>query len=147
MKQSLSILLKINCHNPVIVAASGITKKTNNAKIVLLVFWPFRCQTEGYCPPFRCCWDKAKVNQKENALRSNIKQHIGYTKINARVKKYPNYWILHNPHVVQSPIAKQCVKFSINGLTKNDFLILLFQVSIRTIHNIMVIWLEERSIK
>ena len=38
-----------------------------------------------------------------------------HTKINEWVKKYIYNYILQHPEVVQSPIANDCAKFSIDG--------------------------------
>ena len=44
---------------------------------------------------------------------------IGHAKINAKVNKYLYDWVLHHPQFVQSPISNDCLKFSIDGKTKN----------------------------
>ena len=71
---------------------------------------------------------------------SSITNRKGHTKINADVKKYIYNWILQHPQIVQSPIANDCLKVSIGGHSEPHLVPkLLLQVSVRELHNKMVI--------
>ena len=48
-------------------------------------------------------------------LWSSITNRKGHTKINEQFKKYLYNWILQYPQVVQSPIANDCLKVTIDG--------------------------------
>ena len=81
-------------------------------------------------------------------LWSSIKKSIGHTKINELVKKYLHNWILQHPQVVQSPIAYDCLKVSIDGHYKPQLVPkLLLQVTIRELHNSIIISPEEGGLK
>ena len=46
----------------------------------------------------------------------------GNSKINDYIKEFLYYWIMHNSHVVQSPIANDCLKVKIDGHTDPQLL-------------------------
>ena len=62
----------------------------------------------------------------------------GHTQINKSVKKSLYNWVLHNPQVVESPFKNYCLRASIDYHTGKQLVPkLVFQVSIRKLHNIM----------
>ena len=93
----------------------------------------------------------AKSNHKEIrtgiTLWSSISKRHRHTKINLCLKRDFYNWILQHPQVVQSPRANYCIKLSINIQAEPQLVPqLLLQVSVRDLHNIMVITPEEGGI-
>ena len=81
-------------------------------------------------------------------LWSSITKRIGHTKINERVNKYIYNWNLQHPQVVQSPMANYWLKVSIDGHSEPQLVPnFLLKVSVRELHNSMVIPLEEGVLK
>ena len=81
-------------------------------------------------------------------LWSSIPKRKGYKKVNEQVKKYLYNWILQNPQVVQSPIAKDCLKVFIYGHSEPQLVLnILLQVCFRELHHIIVRPLEEGGLK
>ena len=73
-------------------------------------------------------------------LWSSISKRQLNTKINAQVRNYLYNWILQHTQVVQSQIANECLKVSIDGHSEQNLVPkLLLQVSVWELHNIMVI--------
>ena len=63
----------------------------------------------------------------------------GDSKIDEQIKKSLYNWISPHPQVVQSPIGNDCLKVKIDGHTEPQLVPkLLFQVSVREIHNNLV---------
>ena len=72
----------------------------------------------------------------------------GHTKINERVKKSPYNSIPQYPQVVQSQIANDCLKVSIDGHSEPQVISkVLLEVSVQEFHNIMVSTPEEVGLK
>ena len=70
------------------------------------------------------------------------------TKINARVKQYMCYCILQNLEVGHKPIENDHLKVSTDGNTEEQVVpTLLFQVSIRVLHNNMESLPKEGGLK
>ena len=74
----------------------------------------------------------------------------GHSKISEEIKNSLYNWIIHNPQVVQSPTANDCLKVKIDGYTEPQLVPkLLLKVSIRELHNSLVkqhkIWYTKRS--
>ena len=88
-------------------------------------------------------------NQPDLALCCGpVSQRGGNIKKKSTGKKIPYNWILQHPQVVQSPIANYCLKLSIDDQVEpNLFPKLLLQVSVRELHNSMVIPPKEGGIK
>ena len=94
----------------------------------------------------------AKSNHKStrsgSMLWSSILKRLGYPKINQQVKKSLYNWILQHIQVVVSLIENDCLKWSIDGQVDPQlFPKLLFQVSVRELHNSMVSKPEEGRLK
>ena len=65
--------------------------------------------------------------------------HQGHLKINEEIKKSLYNWIVHQPQVVQSPIANDCLKVKIYGYTEPQLVPkLVLHVSVRELHNNLV---------
>ena len=63
----------------------------------------------------------------------------GNSKIYEQIKKSLYNWIMHHPQVVQSPIVNDFLKVNIDGHTEPQLVSkLLFQVSVRELHNNLV---------
>ena len=72
-------------------------------------------------------------------LWSSITKRQGHKKINTQVKKSLYNWIIQHPQVVQSPMAKNCPKVSIDGHYEKQMVPkLLLQVYGKELHSIMV---------
>ena len=55
---------------------------------------------------------------------------------------------MHHPQVVQSPIVKDCLKVKIDGHTEPKLVPkLLFKVSIRELHNNLIIYADNGGLK
>ena len=83
---------------------------------------------------------KRKAIREGSMLWSSISKRQLNTKINAQVRNYLYNWILQHTQVVQSQIANECLKVSIDGHSEQNLVPkLLLQVSVWELHNIMVI--------
>ena len=67
----------------------------------------------------RICADKSKCKEIISCSQvwSKIPNIQGHTKINEHVNIAFYYWILCHPQIVQSPIANNCLKITINRKT------------------------------
>ena len=64
----------------------------------------------------------------------------GNSKIDEQIKKSLYNWNIHHPQVVQSPIVNDCLKVKINGHNEPQLVPkLLFRVSVRELHNNLII--------
>ena len=86
----------------------------------------------------------AKYERKEikyGTIPWSLKQNQkGNSKIDDQVKKSHYNYIMRNPQVVQSPIVNYFLKVNIDGHTKTQLVPkLLLQVSVRELHNSLVI--------
>ena len=72
----------------------------------------------------------------------------GNSKINDQINKSPYKLIMHHPQVVQSPIVNGCLKVKIDGHNEPQLVPnVLLQVSIRELHNNLVISTKDGGIK
>ena len=63
----------------------------------------------------------------------------GNSKIDEQIKKFPYNWVMHHKQVLQSPIINDFLQVKIDGHTEPQLVPkLLFQVSIRELHNNLV---------
>ena len=70
------------------------------------------------------------------ALKQKLK---GNSKFDEHIKKSLYNWIMHHPQVVQSPIVNDVPKMKTDGHTEMQLVQkLLFQVSVRELHNNLV---------
>ena len=91
---------------------------------------------------------KLKAIISGSMLWSIIKNMKVHTKINAQVNKSLYNWILQHPQVVQSPIANDCLKVSIDGQSEPQFVPeWLLQVSVWELYNRMASPPEEGGVK
>ena len=82
---------------------------------------------------------KRKAMRAGSMLWSSIPNRKGHTKINEQVRISLYNFILQHPQAVQSPIAHDCLKVSIDGNSESQLVSkLLLQVSFWEPHNIMV---------
>ena len=86
----------------------------------------------------------AKSKRKEIRAGSNLWYNIPKrkvrTKVNEQVTSELYHWNTRHPEIVQSPIANDCLKINIDGQTTPQLVPnLLLQLSVRDLHNIMVI--------
>ena len=64
----------------------------------------------------------------------------GHSKINEQIKHNLYTWITRHPQVFQSPISNDCLKVMLDDQTKPQLVPkLLLQVSVRELHNSLVI--------
>ena len=83
-----------------------------------------------------------------NPLWSSIKNRHGHTKTNQKLKEDLYNCILQHTQFVQSPIANGCICVYIDVKSKKTLVPkFLFQVSVRELHNSMVISPEEGGLK
>ena len=69
-------------------------------------------------------------------------------KVDEQIKKSLYVWVMHNPQVVQSPIANDCLKVKIYGYTEPQLVPkFLSYVSVREIHNNLVRAIKDGGIK
>ena len=72
----------------------------------------------------------------------------GHSKINNQIKKYLYNWTTHHPQVIQSPIVNYCLEVKIDGYTEPQMVPkLLLQVSVRELHNNIVITTKYGGLK
>ena len=81
-------------------------------------------------------------------LWSNITKMQGHSTINQQIKSILYNWILQHPQFVESPIANNSIKLSIDDQVETQLVHnVLLQVSFREIHNRMVSPLDEGEFK
>ena len=91
---------------------------------------------------------KRNATREGSMLWSSIPKRKGNTKINEQVKKYLYNCILQHTQVVQSPIANDRLKVSIDGPSEPQLVSkLLLKVSVPELHNSMVSPSEEGGIR
>ena len=72
----------------------------------------------------------------------------GHSKISEEIKKSLYNWIIHNPQVVQSPIANGCIKVKTDGYTGPQLVPkLLLHVSVRELHKNLVSTKKDGGLK
>ena len=73
------------------------------------------------------------------SLFSAIQKRRGFTHVTQEVLESVQDWILRHPLVIQSPIAKDCIKIPIPGTTDHEIKPkMLLQCSVRELHNDLV---------
>ena len=78
-------------------------------------------------------------------MKQNLK---GNSKISEEIKKSLYNWIIHNPQVVQSQVANDCLNIKMDGYTEPQLLPkFLFQVSVRELHKNLVRATKDGGIK
>ena len=104
------------------------------------MFGNIGCQTKSGCWMIGISKKKLKEISTDSVLWSIIYKRRGHTKINVYVKQALYNWVLNNTQVAQYPISNEFFKLSIDGQDINFFNPkLLFMVSVRELHNNMLI--------
>ena len=81
-------------------------------------------------------------------LWSNITKMQGHSTINQQIKSILYNWILQHPQFVESPIANNSIKLSIDDQVETQVVPrLLLKVYFREVHNTMLHPIEEGGLK
>ena len=114
-------------------------KKPSARKPLCLFDNIFEVKNITYYRQFRAAKSKRKSIKFGNIPWSLNKRRKGNPKIDEQIKKSPYNWIMHYPQVVQSPIDNDCLTVKIDVHNEPQLVTkLLFQVSIRELHNNLV---------
>ena len=83
----------------------------------------------------------AKSRRKSMKVCNSLweKKRKGHSRINEQIRRNLYTWITRHPQVVQSPISNDCLKVVLDDQTEPQLVPkLLFQLSVRELHNILV---------
>ena len=104
---------------PMSVVTPGINKKTTTRKPIHQFSELFDVKEKTTVLRLGFSKTKRKATRKGIYLWYTIQKRTWYIKINACLKQTMHDWILQHTHIVESPIANDCVKVSVDGKTEN----------------------------
>ena len=131
---------KFTDNSPIPPGPPMIVKKCSASKSLRLFTEVFDVKKKTAVRRVGAAKSKIKAIISGNMLCSSIPKRKVHTAINKQVKKYIYNWIIQHPQVVQSPIANDCPKVSIDGHSEPQLVPkLLLQVCVQELHISMVV--------